>query len=167
VGPKVSESHILPDPSLVVDDPDSEGSVLVRELSWGQELVPSVINLSFPFFDRLLQDDPLIGRRIPKFDLIMATDCIYRQELFEPFLDALIRVSSLPYNAPEAGSDQTKLLFTPLGLIVNVKSRKIEKRFWKRMGKFFVVHLVKEYQVFDHEEGGMKPMRIFSATLKN
>lgn len=166
--PKDPLSSEVPDHSVTVADPESEGSICVRQLCWGQELIPSLVDLSFPLFDQLLQnhEDPTIAHQIPKFDLIIATDCIYRQELFEPLLDALLRVSSLPYRAPPADGAPVKLAYKPLVLIANVKRRKIEKRFWKRAEKFFRVKVVEEYQVFDHEEGGMKPMRILSASSK-
>ena len=109
----------------------SEETTKVRKLHWG-ESIPEWINDVY-------------------FDYILATDCIYSQELFEPLLQALINVSQRPSGRPV-------LIF-----IANVKRRKIQSRFWKRANQYFTFHAIHNELIDSEEEGGKKPLTIYLA----
>lgn len=62
-------------------------------------------------------------------DYILASDIFYSEELFEIFIQTLVELTV---------SGKTKVY------ICGEKRRKIEKRFWKRIAKYFVVTIVEQ-----------------------
>lgn len=121
------------------------GSAEARKLVWGDSLPDWISSM-----------DEHTPKEQPLFDLVLATDCIYDQQLFPLLLRTIADLKALSHSR---GKPITFLM-------ANVRRWKNEERFWKKLRKIIPeIELVKSFTIFSEEEGGKKQMRIFRVSF--